>query len=278
MKKRNIFFLFLIIIIAGLVFLAIRNIEKVIISDIYPNTDKDPVLELTWEGELDPKSATRYTPYGVWEARIKYPDGVAYEPANEMQFYITSSAENFLAIAPGIVTQNEIHEGETGLVSVRYGENFTVTYMHIIPNQELKLGAKIEAGDVLGKMEKRMHDLWGEETWWEIQVTKRVGKKFRTMPPYNYFSQEGKAILNEIAIASKETGQNWISAEGSNGWTIVDGCSWIKYTKEPSWWNSNRFDFKASPETEKEFIDSLGLGWKIGDEQGRVIGPNDKCN
>jgi hypothetical protein len=245
-------------------------------AEIYPDTQEAPVLELTWDGKLDPKTTTRYTPYGVWEGQEEYPEGVAYEPANEMQFYIQTDAKNMLAVAPGIVTQNELH-GKSGLVSVRYGENYAITYFHVVPEKNLKIGTKVETGDVVGIMDKGPHPTWGEETWWEIQVTTREGNKFRTMPPYDYFSKEGKDTLNAIAKASKESGQNWIAAEGSYGWTIVDGCSWVKYTKEPSWWNSNRFGTDQEEDSEKDFIDSLGLGWKVGDDRGLIIGPTDEC-
>lgn len=291
MKKKVIVIfsgiIILIIVGAYFVLFATRDSGSEIISDfkekvidktnIYPDTQKAPVLELTWSGELDPKDATRYTPYGVWEAQMKYPEGVVYEPANEMQFYVQTDEEDYLAAAPGIVTQNELH-GKSGLITVRYGENYAITYLHIIPAKNLKTGTKVETGDILGKMEKMSNPTWSEETWWEIQVTKKEGNKFRTMPPYNYFSKAGKEKLNAIAAASREKNHNWISAKGSNGWTVVDGCSWIKYTKEPSWWNSNRFTFEESAETEEEFIGSLGLGWKVGDNQGRIIGPTDKCD
>lgn len=244
-------------------------------SGIYPETTNAPVLKLSWDGELDPKTATRYTPYGVWEGQFNYPAGVAYEPANEMQFYVITEKENYLAAAPGIVTQNEMH-GESGLLTVRYGENYAITYMHIIPDANLKTGTKIETGDVLGKMEKRNNPSQGLETWWEIQVTKKDGEKFRTMPPYDFFDNESKNKLKEIAVASKEHHPDWIAKEGSNGWTIVSGCSWIKYVGE-SWWASNRFSFESSTEDEQEWLSDLGLDWKIGDNYGRIIGAKDSC-
>jgi len=275
----------IIIIVILLIFLAVqcyrlavseKSRDNDLISEIFPDTDGAPVLELAWDGELDPKTATRYTPYGIWEAQIEYEDGIAYEPANEMQFYLITDKENFLAAAPGIVIQNELH-GESGLLTVRYGKNYSITYMHIIPDEKIEPGTKIEIGDVLGKMEKRNNPTWGEETWWEIQITKKEGNKYRSVPPYDYFSKESKEILNAIADNSKETNNFWIAAEGSHGWTIIDGCSWIKYTKTPSWWASNRFDSKNQFESQEEFLDSLGLGWRVGDKDGRIIGPTDKC-
>lgn len=276
MNKKKIFIIIgviLLVAIALFLFLGSRGND----NRVYPETSDAPILELTWDGKLDPKTVPRFTPYGIWEGKFNYDEGTAFEPANEMQFYVLTNKENFLAVAPGIVTQNELN-GDSGLVTVRYGENYAITYMHIVPDSSLKSGSKIETGDILGKMEKRNSPTWGEETWWEIQVTKKVASGvFRTMPPYQYFNDESKKILNEISANSKEVRQDYVSEAGAHNWTIVDGCSWIKYTKEPSWWNSNRFGLSLGNEKESDFIDSLNLGWKIADEQGRVYGPTDKC-
>lgn len=109
-----------------------------------------------------------------------------------MQFYMKTDESDFLAVAPGIVTQNETHGGSTELVSVRYGENYVVIYHHIIPDKNLKIGTKIETGDILGKMEKATNPTHGEETWWEIQLTTKRDGIYRTLPPYDYFDQESQ--------------------------------------------------------------------------------------
>jgi len=245
-------------------------------QEIYPRTGKAPVLELTWDGELDPDDVTRYTPYGIWEALMRTPKGIAYEPANEMQFYVKTDVKKLLAVAPGVVTQSDTFEGGAGLVTVRYGENYAVTYLHAIPDKDIQVGQKIEVGDMLGLMEKKINPHHGEETWWEISLTKNNDGVYRTVPPYDYFSDEGKVLLDAIAKASKETAH--VDSSGKPIWTVRKGCSWIKYTGEPSWWDSNRFDLMEGKESQEEFIENLGLGWAVGDRQGRIIGPTDKCD
>ena len=80
-------------------------------GDIYPDTDAAPVIELSWDGVLDPSDTTRYTPYGIWEGITKTPKGVTYEPANEMQFYIKTDADKLLAGVPGVVRNSQTFDG-----------------------------------------------------------------------------------------------------------------------------------------------------------------------
>lgn len=242
----------------------------------YPNTVAAPVLELTWDGELDPSAATRYTPYGVWEGQFEYAEGIAYEPANEMQFYVITEVSNLLAVSPGIVTQSETFGGGVGLVSVQYGQNYAVTYLHVIPKEGLKIGQQIETGDVLGTMEKKIvNQDYGEETWWEIMLTTHQDGKFRTLPPYDYFSDDGKAKLDSLTGGFREAA--YFDSDGNSLWTISEGCSWLPYSPD-GWWDSGRFFDQDRGETQAEFIDNLDLGWTIGDDNGRIIGPSDDCN
>ena len=77
-------------------------------SDFYPDTEDAPVLEFVWNGDLQPDQVRRITPYGVWEGWFEYENGIAYEPANEMQFYVDST-EPFpvLSVSKGIVVRAE---------------------------------------------------------------------------------------------------------------------------------------------------------------------------
>ncbi|TSC93670.1 MAG: hypothetical protein CEN91_158 [Candidatus Berkelbacteria bacterium Licking1014_85] len=247
-------------------------------TQFYPDTDNAPVLELKWDGKLDVKDVTRYTPYGVWEGWFDYEKGTAYEPANEMQFYIKTETDKYLAVAPGIVSQNEQH-GESGIFTVRYGRNFAVNYLHIIPDENLKVGQKIEIGDVVGKMEKKPHPDFGEETWWEIQVAEYKKPYIRTVAPYQYFSAKSKKLLDEIVKNSKENNNLWITKTGGDAWTITGGCSWLQYSSD--WWSSfSRLGYTpdgAIDQSEEDFIASINPAWQVGDQQGRIIGPKDKC-
>ncbi len=248
----------------------------------YPNTEDAPTLDLKWSGTLDPTKATRYTPYGLWESLSEIDGKLAYEPAPEMQFYIKTDAADFLAVAPGVVVVNEVDRTKSsgiGLVTIRYGKNYSVTYFHIIPDKNLKVGQKVEAGDKIGLMEKRQHEQWGKETWWEISVTKYNPKTgyVRSSPPYDYFNTQSKAILDEIAKNSKEGIK---IGKGPNAWTITEGCSWVKYTKVPEWWvDFGRLGYKpagAINQKEEEFVKALNSNW-YPVEGGRIVGPTDQC-
>jgi hypothetical protein len=278
--KKIILIIVVLIIIAGVVFFLTKTKEEKmtfiqnIVSSIskkiyYPDTSEAPVLELTWSGKLDPKSVIRIGPYGEWEGQFDYPEGIAYEPANEMQFYVDTDVSDFLAVAPGIVTQKNMSNDSSGLVSVQYGRKYAVTYLHIFPRNDLRVGDKIETGDILGKMEKRIHDMHSEETWWEIMLTIDNDEVYRTLPPYEYFSNNSKKLLDSLLKNAQYN--DYLS------WTVREGCSWIKYVGNDSWWDSGRFQGPVEKESEQEFLDNLGLGWKKG-EKGRVIGPTDDCS
>lgn len=285
--KKGIIIISILVVVGVLVFVTLNKNEdgdSTLISfvkdleqfEYYPDTTEAPVLELIWDGELDPTEAIRYTPYGVWEGWFEYPEGTAYEQANEMQFYMDTEATDYLAIAPGIVTQSETFGGGSGLLSVQYGHNYVITYMHIFPSDDIKIGQKIEKGDYIGQMEKRTTPDGLEETWWEIMLTTYSDGKYRTLPPYDYFSDEGKAKMDELALNFEYGG---ITDEaGKITWTVDEGCSWLKYAPD-GWWDSGRFfDHDPEQESHQEFLDSLGLGWQVGDLDGRIIGPTDECN
>ena len=269
----------IILIIVVSVFIVRRVLKNNKSSNFYPDTVDAPVLELKWDGEFNPKNITRITPYGVWEGWFDYNQGTAYEPANEMQFYMKTDVEKYLAVAPGIVVQNEIHNSNVGLVTVRYGKNFAVNYCHIIPDEKLEIGQKIEAGDLLGKMEKRINPQYGEETWWEIQIVEYKNPYIRTTAPYQYFSENSQKILDEAAKNPKEQNSFWETKPGGDAWTITEGCSWLKYA--PNWWSSfDRLGYVpdgAIDQKEEDFINSINTDWKVSDNQGRIIGPDDKC-
>ena len=184
--KKTLKIIALLILFLFVGFLLIKAKEGNKVNEAYPKTTDAPVLKLTWPEKLNPEDAIRYTPYGIWENTSKYKEGIAYEPANEMQFYMKTNASDYLTVAPGIVTRSETFENSVGLVSIKYGENYVITYLHIIPNKDLKVGNKVEISDVIGKMEKRNNPYHGEETWWEVQLTVKRGKLYRTLPPYDY--------------------------------------------------------------------------------------------
>ena len=274
--KRLLIILVVLILLILVGFLLMKAKEGKKIDETFPNNTQTPVLKLTWPGNLNPKNATRYTPYGIWENTIRYEEGMAYEPANEMQFYIKTDASDYLAVAPGIVTQNETHSGSVGLLSVKYGDDYVVTYLHIIPDNKLKPGTKIETGDVIGKMEKAVNPHHGEETWWEIQLSTDRDGIIRTLPPYDYFDKESQEILDLIAENSKEIRPSETIQKPY--WTVSEGCSWIKHTGVPEWWDSNRFGGFSQKESEEEFIKNINPNWKVADNMGNIIGPTDDCN
>ncbi len=239
----------------------------------YPETTEAPTLHLAWDGQVDLSNITRTTPYGVWEDWFEYEDGIAYEPAVEMQFYLITDATDFLAVAPGVLIRIEVDEAKNlqknspgvGSVMVRYGRAFTVKYDHIVPDPNLILGSHIAVGDKLGTMEKKIHEVYGEETWWEIEVIRddREIHKAVQVPPYPLFDDESKATLDQIVEAAGEWSPYWETENGGRSWVITGGCAWVKYFDKPEWIN--------------QVSDTAIEGWHLGDDQGRVIGPTDVC-
>jgi murein DD-endopeptidase MepM/ murein hydrolase activator NlpD len=260
--------------------------EAEALTTFYPDTDQAPVLNFKWDGQIDTSRVTRYSPFGIWEDWKDYPEGVAYEPAQEMQFYLNTDKDAFSAVAPGIVVNSEVDKSKNsgiGLVTVRYGKYYSVTYYHIIPDKNIKVGAKVETGDRLGTMEKRQHQEWGEETWWEIGLQRYnpETKMIRTVNPYEYFNDADKKILDAIANAAKEYSPFWKTADGKRGWVVTGGCAFTQYTGGQEWWSSmDRLGYTpngAIDQSEKDFIKSINPNWKSGDSEGRILGPNDKC-
>jgi len=266
----------ILILVAFISYVLIKAKEGDKINQIYPETTNAPILKLILPEDINPvEDVIRYTPYGIWENAIKHKDGIAYEPANEMQFYLQTEASDYLAAAPGVVTRNEAFENSVGLVSIKYGENYVITYLHILPNKNLRPGDRVELGEVIGKMQKTHNPHHGEETWWEIQVTIRKDGLHRTRPPYDYFDKESQEILDKMAEKSNKF-------EGlalkKPYWTISDGCSWIKHTGTAEWWDSNRFGGFVQKESEEEFIKNINPNWEVTDDKGLIIGPTDDCH
>ena len=70
---------------------------------------------------------------------------------------------------------------------------------------------------------------------------------------------ESQEMLDRIAENSKEIRPGEIRKKPY--WTVSEGCSWIKYTGVPEWWDSNRFGDFLGKESEKEFIKNLNPNW-----------------
>jgi hypothetical protein len=247
------------------------------VSGFYPDTDEAPVLEFFWgPPELDMSKIIRTTPYGVWEGWFETEEGFLYEPANEMQFYVAGEKMPTRAVAPGIlITLDRDTETEGGRMTVLYGRNYSITYHHIVDiPEDLEQGSKIEAGQTVGYTEMWINDNYGEpvnESWWEISMSyKKSDGVYRTLPPFEYFSEDSQQILQQILDSA------WSKEETS--WTVREGCSWIKYVGD-EWWSSASTlgDFTHQEETEDDFLKSKNLNWKVGDNYGRVLGPTDGC-
>lgn len=239
--------------------------------DPYPDTSEAPVLEFYWDGEIDLTEITRITPYGTWEGIF---DG-AYEPAKEMQFYLESDKKPIYAAAAGRVILNEKKHKS---VTIAYGTHYGYTYLHIVDVlPDIKPGKKVEQGQHIGYTEVKIQDENGKkEAWWEIELNYKNGDVFRTLPPYEYFSQESQKTLDNIKNAAHYGYPQSGNYEPS--WTVREGCSFIKYLDVPEWWSSGiRVGYPYDGDAEEEFLESIGLGWTVGDKYGRVKGPTDVC-
>lgn len=241
-------------------------------GEFYPDTSEAPVLEFFWgPPDINLSQIVRTTPYGVWEGWFEADEGILYEPANEMQFYVASEKMPVRAVAPGIaISITRDYQGGSGFLTVLYGRNYSITYHHVIEIPDsLKEMDRIELGDTLGYTEMRPNE-GIMEAWWEIALNARRGDVYRTLPPFEYFSEESQEKLQAIIDAT------WYGDETE--WTVTEGCSWIKYVGKEWWTSSSRLgDFFGSGETTDDFLREKGLDWKEGDRYGRILGPTDSC-
>lgn len=253
--------------------------------EFYPDTEEAPNLEFYWgkDKKSTPKNITRVTPYGAWEDWTDTKQGVLYEPAVEMQFYAADGPSPVYSAAAGtIITVERDYKTKgytSGFVTMRYGKNYGIHYAHVVDiPKEITPGAKIESGTLIGYGERRPlpHDPSIIETWWEIELDVKKGSVFRSLPPYDYFSQNSKKELQSILSSSQE----WSVIGSSKTWTVKTGCSWVKYFSKPEFWTTpERVGYFTTAETEtlNDFLKASKLTWKEGDQQGRVLGPKDKC-
>ena len=241
---------------------------------IYPDTGDAPVLDLYWD-DLDLEDVTRTTPYGCWEGWVECDEGTAYEPANEMQFYVRTGRTPVHAVASGTVVLVEIGENNIGFLTIRYGRNYSVTYHHL-EHIGLNEGGIIEAGEIVGYGEIRPDPVEPEfnETWWEIEVCAMRDDQVMTVPPYDYFSDESKKQLDDIL---NNTIFDWGVKGSPKTWTVTEGCSWVKYLSAPEWPASFiRLGIETEEIPIEDFFNENGLDW-VEVEYGRVIGPTDEC-
>lgn len=228
------------------------------VSEFYPDTSGPPVLRFFWEGVWGSGNFVRVTPFGVWEGGGKW-----WEPAVEMQFYTKSRRDKVLAPAPGIVT---MVDKEWASLSVRYGRNYGYTMHHIVGvPEEIQPGARVEYGDLLGYTEfnKRPHDGF-VEGWWEIELIKKEGDRYRSIPPYPYFDGESKRKLDSILEWS-----DFGEGDCVRSWN-PSNCnqSWIDWVGKPEWWASgSRLGyFESDEETVEDFLKDLNLTWLLDED------------
>ena len=248
--------------------------------DFYPDTEEAPVLELTWDGGFNPQKATRYGPFGVWENAN---EDEIYQPEPEMEIHCNSPEIDYLAVACGTVV-NVMTGGDpgkqsdaNGQITVRYGKNYAVVYYHIKIDPSIQKGQRIETGQKIGTMPTTMHEAWGEEVMWEISVVKYFPDTglTRVVPPYDYFSDEGKTLLDGVVENSKE---KIVGCSGPNAWTVTQGFSWVPYIGEPAWYSHYAvLGYKPEGTVEEkstDFIRAINPTWREV-EGGCIIGPTD---
>ena len=283
--------LYRFLIIATITFITFKFILTGPESHIYPDTDEAPTLEfISASPGIDLDKIIRLGPYGVWEGWEETEDGRLYEPANEMQFYVESEKLPVYAVAPGIVGLVERnYEHQSGFITVLYGSDYSVVYHHLVDIPEnIKSGKQIELGDQVGSTEIKRYTVdgnliteawWAQytnstetltEAWWEIALNTKRDGVYRTLPPYEYFSEESKAILDSILEAA------WTKGVDETSWTVRTGCSWIQYVGDEWPTSPSRLgDFGFKTSDSKEFL--AKVGWKEGNEKGMVLGPTDEC-
>ncbi len=209
--------------------------------EIYPDTDEAPLLELYWDGELEPENIERITPYGVWEGA----EGV-WEPAVEMQFYTYSHHNPVYAPASGIVTSVD---NQWASITVRHGRKYGYTMHHIV-DITVNVGDRVEQGDLIGYTELR-----AGLGWWEVELNvHREGNVYRSIPPYDYFSPESKEVLDMILNSTRY--------RDYTSWTVREGEeSWIAEIGSDEWWCSawRLGYFSAEEESLHDFLVSVNM-------------------
>ena len=221
--------------------------EERMLYDIYPDTEEAPVLEFYWDGELSADNIKRITPYGVWEG----PPGI-YEPAVEMQFYTKTYHDPVLAVASGTITGIE---SEMQSLIVRYGKNYGVTYHHIVDiPRNFSAGDKVEAGMLLGYTQHL-----NNAGWWEVELNVKRGDVFRTLPAFDYFSEESQEELMFV-LNSAEQKYEYTS------WVERGDDTWIKDLGDDEWWSSPyRLGYVVKvEEQEDDFIKANNMSFMLG--------------
>lgn len=253
---RRKFLIPIVIIILLVVFVLFLQFSTLSMNhDVYPDTDEAPVLDFIWGiPELEMDQIERVTPYGVWEGA----EGI-WEPAVEIQFY-TKDRWHDPVYAACEGTLIDISTERQSLV-IRYGRNYGIVYHHIVDfPSSLKVGEKIERGDLIGYTEKK-----SGLGWWEIEVDVKRGDVFRTVPPIDYFSEESQEKLNDILNGDDVWYENKWGANRT--WTVTEGEeSWIKYLDEPEWWTSPfrvGYSHLIGAESLEDFVTAHNMTWVL---------------
>lgn len=184
---------------------------------IYPDTDQAPQLDFIWDDENIQQEIQNIGEYGGWEGAPNVEGELIFEYEDSQPIY---------AYAPGTVTH--IHDNTQ--ITLRYGENYAVTYFHLmqIPDH-LETGKKIEKGTLLGYTETLQDDGSEGLEFWEIAVMEKDDEGLVWyLPPMQFFDEESLETLDslreEIDIDS------WVmsaddtpgESEGEKGESFVD--------------------------------------------------------
>lgn len=218
--------------------------------DLYPETDKAPLLHLYWGPEkvssIDADSLIEIEKFGVFENMPLPACETPKDPGAEWAIHFKAGSLPVYAYAPGTIT-NIQDEGASKEIVVRYGSQYAVKYLHVTNAPgSLKLGDKIEAGTLIGYTQ--LLDADTDYEFWELEIDKIIdGKIARTDFPLYYFDDESKAAFESLREYSGLT--SWFVDENSKE------AGWLAYVGKPeAWADISKLGAKSSGDDYCQFL------------------------
>ncbi|WP_048098209.1 peptidoglycan DD-metalloendopeptidase family protein [Archaeoglobus sulfaticallidus] len=170
---------------------------------VYPNTDSPPVLEFIWN-KTNPLNLSTdiYAcgPFGIDE-------GGGFLNQEMAIFFANRSRDPIYAPCNGTVTyflpweyfENASEPGKGGEIWIRYGENYAVAYRHIVTvGLNLSEGDIVKQGDVIGYVADWYPEPNFHGGFMEFLVAGRENGSYYYYRPFDFFSNQSKALLLQI--------------------------------------------------------------------------------
>lgn len=171
-------------------------------------------------------SVTGCGPFGIWES------GNGGEVATEIEIRLMGRLGVF-AMADGTVTaiqstSQPFEAGEVEGVFVRYGENYSIKYAHVV-NPIVAVGDIITKGQRLGTTVR----LTGGDYFWEAELQKKSGSTYYAIPWNGLLTNA--AVFNSLYNFGSCTPGGAI--KGTDGVTATTASNWVNDNLSPAQWD-----------------------------------------